>query len=85
MSLNVNYNTNNDLFAFFYSDAKDAVRGLDGRMISGRRVRVELSTGKSARSAGRSRRGRSRGREDRCYECGKSGHFARDCRRRRRR
>jgi splicing factor, arginine/serine-rich 7 len=54
-----------------FSDAEDSVRGLDGRTICGRRARVELSTGKSARGhgsgggggregGGRSRRGRSR-------------------------
>ncbi|KAG5676826.1 hypothetical protein PVAND_006633 [Polypedilum vanderplanki] len=65
-------------------DAEDSVRGLDGRTICGRRARVELSTGKSARGF-RSRGGRGRSpnrREDRCYECGNRGHFARDCRRR---
>lgn len=31
-------------------DAEDAVRGLDGRMICGRRARVEVSSGKSGRS-----------------------------------
>lgn len=30
-------------------DAEDAVRGLDGRMICGRRARVEVSSGKSSR------------------------------------
>lgn len=30
-------------------DAEDSVRGLDGRTVCGRRARVELSTGKSAR------------------------------------
>lgn len=69
---------------------------MDGRTICGRRARVELSTGKSARGhrsrggrdgggGGGGGRGRSPGRrEDRCYECGNRGHFARDCRRRRR-
>lgn len=81
-------------------DAEDSVRGLDGRTICGRRARVELSTGKSARSfrgggggggggSGGGDRGRERDRsgrgarafhpEDRCYECGNRGHYARDC------
>ncbi|KAG0711520.1 Serine/arginine-rich splicing factor 7 [Chionoecetes opilio] len=62
-------------------DAEDAVRGLDGRTICGRRVRVELSTGKS-RNRFRGpppRRGRPFHPEDRCYECGERGHYARDC------
>jgi len=33
-------------------DARDAVRALDGKIICGRRVRVELSTGKSRREGG---------------------------------
>ncbi|XP_064091473.1 serine/arginine-rich splicing factor 3-like isoform X2 [Macrobrachium nipponense] len=62
-------------------DAEDAVRGLDGRTICGRRVRVELSTGKSrGRFRGPPpRRGRPFHPEDRCYECGERGHYARDC------
>lgn len=64
-------------------DAEDAVRGLDGRSICGRRARVELSNGKSGRGY-RGPPSRSRGRpfhpDDRCYECGDRGHYARDCR-----
>ncbi|KAK9889863.1 hypothetical protein WA026_007229 [Henosepilachna vigintioctopunctata] len=68
-------------------DAEDAVRGLDGRTICGRRARVELSSGKGG---GRYRGPppRSRGRpfhpDDRCYECGDRGHYARDCTRHKR-
>ncbi|XP_018336917.1 serine/arginine-rich splicing factor 7 isoform X2 [Agrilus planipennis] len=69
-------------------DAEDAVRGLDGRTICGRRARVELSNGKGG--SGRYRGPpRSRGRpfhpDDRCYECGDRGHYARDCHKYRRR
>ncbi|XP_011345274.1 serine/arginine-rich splicing factor 7-like isoform X2 [Ooceraea biroi] len=64
-------------------DAEDAVRGLDGRTICGRRVRVELSNGKKLRDRGLSRKGRPFHPEDRCYECGERGHYARDCHRQR--
>lgn len=66
---------------------------LDGRTICGRRARVELSNGKGGGggSGGGRYRGpppRSRGRpfhpDDRCYECGDRGHYARDCNRYRR-
>ncbi|XP_055712109.1 serine/arginine-rich splicing factor 7 isoform X2 [Phlebotomus papatasi] len=64
-------------------DAEDAVRGLDGRTICGRRARVELSNGKSGRGyrgpSSRSRGARVFHPDDRCYECGDRGHYARDC------
>lgn len=66
-------------------DAEDAVRGLDGRTICGRRARVELSNGKRLRDRSSMRRGAARPfhPEDRCYECGERGHYARDCSRHR--
>uniref|UniRef100_A0A6A7FVX5 Serine/arginine-rich splicing factor 7-like n=1 Tax=Hirondellea gigas TaxID=1518452 RepID=A0A6A7FVX5_9CRUS len=63
-------------------DADDAVRALDGRSICGRRVRVELSTGRSRSryDAPPSRGVKPFHPEDKCYECGERGHYARDCR-----
>jgi len=70
-------------------DAEDAIRGLHGRTICGRRARVELSNGKTGGSRYRGPPPRSRGRpfhpDDRCYECGDRGHYARDCNRYKRR
>ncbi|XKL66362.1 hypothetical protein PGB90_009782 [Kerria lacca] len=71
-------------------DAEDAVKEVDGRRtVCGRRVRVERAGGKRGGGSGyrrpfrggsSSRRGRPFHPEDRCYECGDKGHYARDCR-----
>lgn len=64
------------------------IRGLDGRTICGRRARVEMSNGGRG-YGGRGPPPRSRlpprPYDDRCYDCGDRGHYARDCSRRRRR
>lgn len=66
-------------------DAEDAIRGLDGRTICGRRARVEPSNGRRLRDRSYFRRGIGRlfHPEDRCYECGERGHYARNCQRHR--
>ncbi|XP_062329603.1 serine/arginine-rich splicing factor 7-like isoform X2 [Osmerus eperlanus] len=60
-------------------DAEDAVKGMDGKVMCGSRIRVELSTGMSRKS----RHGRPSRRHfdpnDRCYQCGDRGHYAYDC------
>ncbi|KAM9363230.1 serine/arginine-rich splicing factor 7 isoform 2-T2 [Symphorus nematophorus] len=63
-------------------DADDAVRGLDGKLICGSRVRVELSTGSPRRSRfDRPPARRPFDPNDKCYECGEKGHYAYDCHR----
>ncbi|XP_062309460.1 serine and arginine rich splicing factor 7a isoform X2 [Osmerus eperlanus] len=60
-------------------DAEDAVKGMDGKVLCGARIRVELSTGMSRKSRyGRPSR-RNFDPNDRCYQCGESGHYAYDC------
>ncbi|XP_069091200.1 serine/arginine-rich splicing factor 7 isoform X2 [Pleurodeles waltl] len=63
-------------------DAEDAVRGLDGNVICGSRLRVELSTGMPRRSRyDHPPPRRPFDPADRCYECGEKGHYAYDCHR----
>uniref|UniRef100_UPI00358DF800 uncharacterized protein n=1 Tax=Myxine glutinosa TaxID=7769 RepID=UPI00358DF800 len=67
-------------------DAEDSVRALDGRLICGSCVCVEMSNGMSRRP--RFRRPLVRrpfDSNDQCYQCGERGHYAYDCRSRHRR
>ncbi|KAH0502617.1 Dimethylaniline monooxygenase [N-oxide-forming] 5 [Microtus ochrogaster] len=58
------------------TDAEDAVQGLDGKVICGSRVRVELSTGMPRRSRfDRPPARRPFDPNDRCYECGEKGRI----------
>ncbi|XP_065678460.1 serine/arginine-rich splicing factor 7-like [Hydra vulgaris] len=50
-------------------DAEDAVREMDGKKICGSRIRVELARATTGGSRGRQIR------NEKCYNCGKTGHL----------
>ena len=61
-------------------DSDDAVQGLDGKVILGSRVKVELSTGMPQRSTfNRPSARRPFNPNVRCYAYGEKGHYTYDC------
>nr|XP_046170560.1 serine/arginine-rich splicing factor 7-like isoform X8 [Oncorhynchus gorbuscha] len=60
-------------------DAEDAVKGMDGKVLCGSRIHVELSTGMSRKTKHDPPSRHHFDSQDCCYHCGDRGHYAYDC------
>jgi len=55
-------------------DAEDAVYEMDGKYLCGEKIRVEMARGPT-----RGGRAQRLGLTEKCYDCGRVGHYARQC------
>jgi RNA recognition motif-containing protein len=83
-SVRINYKGSYAFAEFDHEkDAEEALDNLQSKDMGGRKINIEWSKKSRRFDESKSRRKRSvssRGRNDgRCYNCGRKGHYLRDC------